>query len=212
MSSLLTDPRVTVYIGDGFKFLADNTSTYDAIITDSSDPVGPAQSLFQKPYFELLHAALTPGGHISTQGECLWLHLPLITDLRQTNRKLFAVAEYAITTIPTYPSGQIGFLVCSKAPGHDVKVPVRKVPDTKYYNEEVHKAAFILPEFGRARLEEGKDLLPVLGKVSTDAEPKKILLLGSGFVAKPAAEYVLRNPANSLTIGVCGFATTTSID
>ncbi|KAK7682090.1 putrescine aminopropyltransferase [Cerrena zonata] len=57
MSSLLNDPRVTVFIGDGFKFLADNTSTYDVIITDSSDPVGPAESLFQKPYFDLLNGA-----------------------------------------------------------------------------------------------------------------------------------------------------------
>ena len=65
MSSLLADPRVTVFIGDGFKFLADSTSTYDVIITDSSDPVGPAASLFQKPYFELLRDALIPGGHIS---------------------------------------------------------------------------------------------------------------------------------------------------
>ncbi|KAI0350788.1 hypothetical protein OH77DRAFT_1439643 [Trametes cingulata] len=81
MSSLLNDPRVTVYVGDGFKFLADNTSTYDVIITDSSDPVGPAASLFQKPYFELLRDALTPGGHISTQGECLWIHPDLMQDL-----------------------------------------------------------------------------------------------------------------------------------
>ena len=202
MSGLLNDPRVTVFVGDGFKFLADNTSTYDAIITDSSDPVGPAESLFHKPYFELLHAALTPGGHISTQAECLWLHLPLIHELRKTTRELFAVAEYGFTTIPTYPSGQIGFVVCSKAPGHNVKVPVRKVPNTRYYNEEVHKAAFVLPEFGRALVEEEKNILPVLGQTLAEGAPrKKILLLGSGFVAKPAAEYVLRNPANSLTVG-----------
>ena len=202
MSGLLNDPRVTVFVGDGFKFLADNTSTYDAIITDSSDPVGPAESLFQKPYFELLHAALTPGGHISTQAECLWLHLPLIHELRKTTRELFAVAEYGFTTIPTYPSGQIGFVVCSKAPGHNVKVPVRKVPNTRYYNEEVHKAAFVLPQFGRALVEEEKNILPVLGQTFAEGAPrKKILLLGSGFVAKPAAEYVLRNPANSLTVG-----------
>lgn len=87
MSALLDDPRVTVFIGDGFKFLADNTSTYDVIVTDSSDPVGPAQSLFQKPYFELLHAALAPGGHIATQAECLWLHLPLIKGTGCDRRK-----------------------------------------------------------------------------------------------------------------------------
>lgn len=79
---------------------------------------------------------------------------------------------------------------------------MRKVPNTRYYNEEVHKAAFVLPEFGRALVEEEKNILPVLGQTLAEGAPrKKILLLGSGFVAKPAAEYVLRNPANSLTVG-----------
>lgn len=115
MSSLLASPRVTVYVGDGFKFLAENESTYDVIITDSSDPVGPAQSLFQKPYFQLLHDALTPGGHISTQGECLWLHMNLIGELRTTTRSIFAVSEYAYTTIPTYLLARLGFWYVPKA-------------------------------------------------------------------------------------------------
>lgn len=201
MSSLLSDPRVTVYVGDGFKFLEENTSTYDVIITDSSDPVGPAASLFQKPYFQLLYNALTPGGHISTQAECLWLHLPLIHDLRKTTRELFPVAEYAFTTIPTYPSGQIGFVVCSKEANRNVREPLRPVKPTRYYNAEVHKAAFVLPEFGRSVIEDGKDITPKLGKADTGKPRKKVLLLGSGMVARPAAEYVVREPENSLTIG-----------
>lgn len=206
MSTLLSSPKVQVVIGDGFKFLAENTSSYDVIITDSSDPVGPAESLFQKPYFQLLHDALTPGGSISTQGECLWLHLPLIKELREMTSKLFPVAEYAYTTIPTYPSGQIGFIVCSKDQGRNLKVPLRKVEGTRYYNEDIHKAAFVLPEFGRAQLSEGKDLLPKFGRAAIaeqfkDKPTKKVLLLGSGFVARPCAEYIVRNPSNQLTIG-----------
>ncbi|KAI0070070.1 saccharopine dehydrogenase [Panus rudis PR-1116 ss-1] len=201
MSSLLSDPRVTVFVGDGFKFLAENKATYDVIITDSSDPVGPAESLFQKPYFELLHNALTEGGHISTQAECLWLHLPLINDLRKSTREIFPVAEYAFTTIPTYPSGQIGFVVCSKDPQRDVKKPARKVKDTRYYNEKVHEAAFVLPEFGRALVEESKIIVPKVGRTLQPGQKiRKILLLGSGFVAKPAAEYILRDPSNQLTV------------
>lgn len=40
-----------------------------------------------------------------------------------------------------------------------------------------------------------------LGQTYESIQPKKILLLGSGFVAQPCAEYVLRRPENSLTIG-----------
>jgi spermidine synthase len=202
MSELLDSSRVRVYVGDGFKFLADNTSTYDVIITDSSDPVGPAESLFQKPYFQLLHDALAPGGSISTQGECLWLHLPLIKTTNTMVKEIFPVVEYAFTTIPTYPSGQIGFCLATKDANRDLRTPVRKVSGTKYYNEEVHKAAFALPEFGKRILESGETILPVLGVVpDANVQAKKILLLGSGFVARPCAEYVVRNPANHLTIG-----------
>ena len=205
MSRLLADPKVTVFVGDGFKFLAENTSSYDVIITDSSDPVGPAASLFQKPYFQLLHDALTPGGHISTQGECIWLHAPLIKELKRSTGEIFTVSEYAFTTIPTYPSGQIGFMVCAKGEKRDLKTPVRKVPNTIYYNENVHKAAFILPEFIRSFLEDDKKVEPVFGRdaleiASANKQKKKILLLGSGFVARPAAEYLVRRPENYLTI------------
>lgn len=201
MSSLLNDPRVTVHIGDRSQFLAENTSTYDVIVTDSSDPVGPAASLFQKPYFELLHGALAPGGHISTQAECLWLHLPLIKDLIAATKAIFPAVEYAYTTIPTYPSGQIGFLICSKEGTRNLKEPLRMVKPTRYYNEQVHRAAFVLPEFSRSLLEDGVDVRPTFGASSQSTKPsKKILLLGSGFVAKPAAEYLTRDPSNHLTV------------
>ncbi|KAF9031397.1 saccharopine dehydrogenase [Hymenopellis radicata] len=203
MSELLSSSKVTVFIGDGFKFLADNENTYDVIITDSSDPVGPAESLFQKPYFQLLHDALAPGGNISTQGECLWLHLPLISELKKMTLSIFPVSQYAYTTIPTYPSGQIGFMVCSKEAGRDLKTPLRKLTGTRYYNSTLHTTAFNLPEFGRAILEDGVDLQPKFGRAARLLEKKatkKVLLLGSGFVARPCAEYIVRDPSNELTI------------
>lgn len=219
MSSLLADSRVTVHIGDGFKFLSDNKGTYDVIITDSSDPVGPAESLFKKPYFQLLHDALTPGGHISTQGECLWLHLELIQDLMKFTGEIFSTTEYAFTTIPTYPSGQIGFMLCAKAPGRNMRTPVREVKDCRYYNEDVHRAAFVLPEFAKVLLEDNKDIRPKFGRSAKAVEAeasgsskKKILLLGSGFVARPCAEYIVRNPTNELTIGELSYIVITPND
>jgi hypothetical protein len=68
MSEGFKHPKSKVHVGDGFKFLDDYKNTFDVIITDSSDPEGPAESLFQKPYFQLLHDALREGGVITTQG------------------------------------------------------------------------------------------------------------------------------------------------
>ena len=75
MSVGFIHPNVSVHIGDGFKFLADKKNEFDVIITDSSDPEGPAESLFEKPYFELLYGALREGGVMTTQG-CSFLSLP----------------------------------------------------------------------------------------------------------------------------------------
>jgi len=68
MSIGFQHPNVSFHIGDGFEFLKNRQNEFDVIITDSSDPEGPAESLFQKPYFELLRDALRDGGVITTQG------------------------------------------------------------------------------------------------------------------------------------------------
>ncbi|KAJ6258867.1 hypothetical protein Dda_5762 [Drechslerella dactyloides] len=159
MSCSYSNDKVRVHIGDGFKFLADYKNAFDVIITDSSDPDGPAETLFELPYFELLKGALRDGGVITTQGsENQWLHLSLIERLKKDCRKIFPVAEYAYTTIPTYPSGQIGFMVCCKEEGRDVTKPLRRWSEEeeeklcRYYNARIHEASFVLPTFARKQL------------------------------------------------------------
>lgn len=149
MSASFNHPKVNVHIGDGFEFLKDKLECYDVIITDSSDPVGPAESLFQPTFFELLKTALKPDGIICSQGECVWLHLDIIRDVLKRLSKLFPVVDYAYTTIPTYPSGQIGFFMCSKNPATNLKEPKRKLvcDALQYYTLDVHRAAFVLPAF-----------------------------------------------------------------
>lgn len=153
--------KVSVVIEDGFKFLDRNISAFDVIITDSSDPVGPAKVLFERPFYERLHKSLKPGGILCSQGECMWLHFNWITPLLDVCRSLFPVVDYAYTCIPTYPSGQIGFIICSKDESANLRVPQRtqhanEIARTlSYYNPDIHRAAFVLPEFAR-RIVEGE--------------------------------------------------------
>jgi spermidine synthase len=66
-------------------------------------------------------------------------------------KKLFKHAKYGYTCIPTYPSGQIGFVICSESA--DVSTPVRPAPEgMKYYTSDIHKAAFVLPKFMQDKL------------------------------------------------------------
>ncbi|KAI0761700.1 putative chimeric spermidine synthase/saccharopine reductase [Trametes elegans] len=200
VTSLLSDSRVTVHIGDELKCLESNPLTYDVIIRDSSDSGDPAKLSHESVYEPFRHALRT-GGNISTRAECLWLHREEIRDLRNAMRSLFPVAECAFTTVPTYPSGQIGVLVASIEPSRTLHQPLRTMADTRYYNADVHRNAFVLPEFARMMLDEGSDIRPRIGADAIDVTTKKrVLLLGSGAVARPCAEYVVRKPGNRLTI------------
>ncbi|CAF4376544.1 unnamed protein product, partial [Rotaria magnacalcarata] len=50
--------KVTVIICDGCEYLKQHTNEFDVIITDSSDPDGPAKVLFEEPYYLLMKSAL----------------------------------------------------------------------------------------------------------------------------------------------------------
>ncbi|RWR98765.1 uncharacterized protein B4U79_06755, partial [Dinothrombium tinctorium] len=67
--------RVKLVIADGYEFVKNHKQMYDVIITDSSDPVGPAECLFQQVYFQNLREALNPNGIICSQAESYWLYL-----------------------------------------------------------------------------------------------------------------------------------------
>eukprot|EP01012_Entosiphon_sulcatum_P061870 TRINITY_DN877_c0_g1_i1.p1 TRINITY_DN877_c0_g1~~TRINITY_DN877_c0_g1_i1.p1 ORF type:complete len:288 (-),score=46.14 TRINITY_DN877_c0_g1_i1:15-878(-) len=151
-----SDPRATVVIGDGFKYMEDKKEEFDVIIVDSSDPEGPASTLFGKEFYLRCQAALRPGGILCTQGENIWLHLELIASMLQFIKELgFPSAEYCQIATPSYPSGSIGFFLCSK--GGSCKEPVRPIPEEvqaqlKYYDTDMHRAAFMLPVFVKRRL------------------------------------------------------------
>jgi spermidine synthase len=153
-----SDPRLSLFLMDGAIFLQTQTERYDVIVVDASDPVGPAESLFQSTFFQSLKSVLSPGGIICTQGECQWLHLPIITSLMAHCSQLFPIVEYAYTTIPTYPSGQIGFIICGLIEEKDaIRNPSRTPSEQmqsqlRYYNSEIHRSAFVLPEFTKREI------------------------------------------------------------
>ena len=51
---MVDDPRLTTHVGCGMEFMKNHEDEFDVIITDSSDPIGPASVLFESSYFNLL--------------------------------------------------------------------------------------------------------------------------------------------------------------
>lgn len=155
LATAYDDSRLKLIIGDAAAYLREHGvgQNYDVIICDSSDPVGPADALFKLEFYQSMKAALNPdGGVLCTQGQCLWLDLEFIKNLKSQIQGIFASVMYAYTTIPTYSSGQIGFLLATIDPSLDVSVPLRPVPaafaDTlRYYTSALHQSSFVLPAF-----------------------------------------------------------------
>jgi spermidine synthase len=140
-------------IKDGVEFLKENKNMFDIIITDSSDPIGPAINLYNEEYLKLVSESLKDDGIMMMQAQTVWLHSDFIKNLYDLSKEIFGHVKYGLIQVPTYPCGQIGFIIASKSHYHFTEKRIsslhthNKIPDLKYYNWETHMGAFYLPEF-----------------------------------------------------------------
>ena len=154
------DKRARLLYMDAAVFMAQNVNEFDVIIVDSSDPVGPAETLYTSDFYANMKRALRPGGIVCTQGECQFLSEELIHKVMGDARDLYAVVDYAYSTVPTYPCGQIGYIMAKKEGGAgsgSLRVAQRPVPAEmalrlRYYTAAMHRAAFVLPAFMARKL------------------------------------------------------------
>jgi len=152
LGNSFNDPKVKIFCEDGNKFIRKRKNEYDIIVVDSSDPIGPAEVLFRKEFYEAMYQALKDDGIVVTQAESFFYHRKIIKSLFSFIKDIYPISEYYYTLVPTYPSGMIGFTFCSKKyhPIKDFnKTEALKLTDLKYYNKDIHKAAFDLPTFAQ---------------------------------------------------------------
>lgn len=74
---------------------------------------GPAECLFHESYFSLMRNALKPGGIVCSQAGTAWTNLEHVAQTFQHCKSVFPVVSYGIVAVPTYPTGQIGFVLGS---------------------------------------------------------------------------------------------------
>jgi len=152
LANSFDDPKVKIYCEDGNKFIKSLKDEYDLIIVDSSDPIGPAEVLFRREFYEAIFQALKDDGIVVAQAESFFYHQKIIKSLFSFIRDIYPISEYYYTLVPTYPSGIIGFTFCSKKyhPINDFnEIEALKLNNLKYYDRGIHKAAFSLPAFAQ---------------------------------------------------------------
>ncbi len=153
VSAGLDDPRVEVINRDGAALVRESAGKYDLILVDSTDPVGPGTALFQTPFYESVRQCITEGGTAVFQTENPILMQDIFTMVVWDLVDVFGsdFARTYLTTIPSYPGALWSFTICTKNRDPFRQDP-RKVPPEvqkklRYYNSEIHKAAFALPGF-----------------------------------------------------------------
>ena len=142
------NPKLTVKIGDGIGFMAEAEDYYDVIIVDCSDPIGPGEGLFTEEFYKNTLKALKADGLFVQQTESPMLHQPLVEKVFGYVNNHFPIARLYTAYIPIYPAGMHCFTVGSKKYDPLTWEPNREQNfETKYYNKDIQKAAFALPNF-----------------------------------------------------------------
>ena len=158
-----TDPRATVMFDDGIAFMRDAApESIDIIIVDSTDPVGPAEGLFNRAFYENCFKALRPDGLLVQQSESPLALMALIQDMVQ------AMADAGFRNFrtlpfpqPCYPTGWWSCTIASKQARALAEFRQRdaaaKTFPTEYYNAGVHAGALLQPEFMKRALQQDQE-------------------------------------------------------
>jgi len=169
------DPRVKLHITDGASFIKNvSEGSYDVIIQDSSDPETwdedgqeidlPSKVLYEMDHFTHIYKALSPNGVFNFQAECFGIASDLddIVEWRQQALDVgFQLARYGSLSISSYPTGQIGFMLCQKDIDSSLDMSqiqsryediVKSDRSTTYYHPKLQYSTFDLPLWVEQRI------------------------------------------------------------
>ena len=155
-SCKLNDPRVSLYFEDGINYVAGKENKYDLIIVDSTDPISVGEGLFTSEFYKSCHRALKENGILVNQHESPYYDITskAMKRAHQRIKEHFSPICCRVyqAFIPTYQSGHwlFGFadklglidpLVFDDAKWNALGL------ETGYYNTELHRASFVLPNY-----------------------------------------------------------------
>lgn len=148
------DPRVHLTIDDGFHYVQSTSDSFDVIISDSTDPIGPGGVLFTKEFYSFCHDRLNSGGVFVTQNGVAFTQLAEVASTAGFLKDIFADYHFFSAAIPTYVGGIMAFGWATDNPGlrhTDLETLKRRYDEaglkTRYYNSKLHRAAFALPQY-----------------------------------------------------------------
>ena len=152
--------RAEIVISDGTKLVAETEERFDAIIVDSTDPIGPGKVLFTPEFYADCKRSLKSGGVLITQQGLPFVQGWEIEQSMGYFRQLFADAAAFLIHVPTYIGGPMALAFAADDKSlREVSVETlwgrfeKAGLEMKYYTPEVHKGSFALPAYVKRLVE-----------------------------------------------------------
>ncbi len=150
------DPRAELLFDDGIAYMKNaEAGSLDIVIVDSTDPVGPAEGLFNRAFYESCFRALKDDGILVQQSESPLALLDLIREMRgEMGKAGFTAFQTLPFPQPCYPTGWWSCTLARKSGGFDFREQDARAKgfDTAYYTADTHRGAQALPPFVAAAL------------------------------------------------------------
>ncbi len=145
------DPRTELIFDDGYNYLKSTKNVFDIIIIDSYDPGGPVQSLETADFHRIVLEHLKKDGIAVFQTDSPLIRSNVIRKTILGLSPLFKHIKPYICSVRSFPEGICSFLACTndeEAPERfDQKRYDRISSLCNYYNNEIHRGAFLLPQY-----------------------------------------------------------------
>ncbi len=176
----LDDPRTDLVIADGLKYVAETRERFDAIIVDSSEPIGPSAVLHTREFFADCKRALKEGGILVTQNGLPFLFPEHLGATTRAFAELFKHVAPYMCTQPCYFGGPFA-LNWASDDGEHLEVSAKKLAKraekrgivTRYWTPGVHVGAFALPAYAEAVVKAAKaGEAPVVAKPKPKPKPR----------------------------------------
>lgn len=148
LSGGFDDPRAKVVIRDGIEYVAEVKGAYDVILIDAPDPEGAAVGLFSTDFYANARDALGDDGVLAAQTESPFIDPKLVKEIYDRIWAQFPLCRLYTAHVPSYSVGIWSFALALKRP--EMFERYRRAGGefkTRYYNSEIHAAAFALPEY-----------------------------------------------------------------
>jgi len=157
LAQALDHPNVNVLVMDAIEYLKETEEKFDIILIDSTDPViEQSGGLYTVPFYKDCLNALTERGIVAAQVGDVFFEPHLVMSVFNNLKEAFHIAKIFYAPIPSYTIFPYCFAFCSNEidPQGGSGLPRFDGSfETKYYNPQIHQAAFALPEDVRRNFE-----------------------------------------------------------